>query len=87
MAANDFDIQYVARLARLNLSPAEEETLGRQLGNILQYIETLKQLDVSHVEPTAHAFEMSNVTRNALIGGGIGMLVGVISWAKQKYSG
>ena len=63
MAANDFDIQYVARLARLNLSPEEEQTLGRQLGNILQYIETLKKVDVSKVEPTAHAFPLTNITR------------------------
>jgi Asp-tRNA(Asn)/Glu-tRNA(Gln) amidotransferase C subunit len=35
----DFDVKYVAHLARLGLSPAEEEKLGSQLGNILSYIE------------------------------------------------
>ena len=43
---SDFDIQYVARLARLSLSPAEEEQFGAQLAGILGYIEKLKQLDV-----------------------------------------
>ena len=46
------DIKYVAHLARLALTPEEEEKLGAQLGNILHYIEKLNQLDVSNVEPT-----------------------------------
>ncbi len=57
------DIKYVAHLARLRLSPEEEEKLGGQLGNILQYIEKLKEVDVSGVEPTAHPFPLVNVTR------------------------
>jgi aspartyl-tRNA(Asn)/glutamyl-tRNA(Gln) amidotransferase subunit C len=63
MAGSDFDIKYVANLARLSLTPEEETTLGAQLGNILGYIEKLKEVDVSGVEPTAHAFPMVNVTR------------------------
>ena len=43
MAATDFDVKYVAHLARLSLSPAEVQKLGAQLGNILGYIEKLKQ--------------------------------------------
>ena len=64
MAASDFDVKYVAHLARIELSPAEQETLGAQLGNILHYIEKLKELDVTNVEPTAHAFPLANVTRS-----------------------
>src|SRR6266404_5814540 len=63
MAATDFDVKYVAHLARISLSPAEEQKLGAQLGNILGYIEKLKELDVSQVEPTAHAVPLINVTR------------------------
>ena len=63
MSATDFDVKYVAHLARLNLSPAEEQKLGAQLGNILGYIEKLKEVDVTGVEPTAHAFPLVNVTR------------------------
>ena len=59
----DFDVKYVAHLARLALTPEEEKKLGAQLGNILGYIEKLKQLDVSNVEPTAHAVPMVNITR------------------------
>lgn len=63
MAATDFDVKYVAHLARLALTPAEEAKLGTQLGNILSFMEQLKALDVSAVEPTAHAVPRVNVTR------------------------
>jgi aspartyl-tRNA(Asn)/glutamyl-tRNA(Gln) amidotransferase subunit C len=63
MAAAEIDVKYVAHLARLALTPDEEKKLGEQLGNILGYIEKLKELDVSNVEPTAHAVPMVNVTR------------------------
>jgi aspartyl-tRNA(Asn)/glutamyl-tRNA(Gln) amidotransferase subunit C len=59
----DLDVKYVAHLARLELTPAEERTFGAQLGGILEYIEKLKQADVSGVEPTAHPFALNNVTR------------------------
>lgn len=63
MSAGEFDIKYVAHLARLALTPEEEQKLGAQLGNILGFMEKLKSLDVSQVEPTAHAVPMVNVTR------------------------
>lgn len=58
---NSIDIDYVANLARLALSPEEKATFARQLGDVLAYIEKLKQADVSGVEPTAHAFDVHNV--------------------------
>ena len=61
---SDFDVKYVANLARVALSPAEEEKLSAQLGNILSYIEKLKELDVSQVEPTAYAVPLINVFRS-----------------------
>ncbi|MGA3285685.1 MAG: Asp-tRNA(Asn)/Glu-tRNA(Gln) amidotransferase subunit GatC [Verrucomicrobiota bacterium] len=63
MAAAEIDVKYVAHLARLALTPDEEKKLASQLGNILGYIEKLKELDVASVEPTAHAVPMINVTR------------------------
>lgn len=57
------DIKYVAHLARIALTPEEEQKLGAQLGNILGYIEKLNELDVKTVEPTAHAVPLVNVTR------------------------
>jgi aspartyl-tRNA(Asn)/glutamyl-tRNA(Gln) amidotransferase subunit C len=63
MAAPEIDVKYVAHLARLALTPDEEKKLGAQLGHILGYIEKLRELDVSGVEPTAHAVPLVNVTR------------------------
>jgi aspartyl-tRNA(Asn)/glutamyl-tRNA(Gln) amidotransferase subunit C len=55
------DIDYVARLARLALTEAEKQAFAHQLGDVLTYIEQLKAVDVTGVEPTAHAFEVVNV--------------------------
>jgi aspartyl-tRNA(Asn)/glutamyl-tRNA(Gln) amidotransferase subunit C len=63
MASSDFNIKYVAHLARIALSPEEEKKLSAQLGHILGYIEKLNELDVTHIEPTAHAVPLTNVTR------------------------
>jgi len=60
----DLDVKYVAHLARLALTPEEEQKIGAQLANVLGYIEKLKEVDVSGVEPTAHAFPLVNVTRS-----------------------
>ncbi|GDY23456.1 aspartyl/glutamyl-tRNA(Asn/Gln) amidotransferase subunit C [Verrucomicrobiota bacterium] len=62
-AAAEFDVQYVAHLARLNLSPTEQQKLGEQLRGILAYVEKLSEVDVSGVEPTAHAVPLTNVVR------------------------
>jgi aspartyl-tRNA(Asn)/glutamyl-tRNA(Gln) amidotransferase subunit C len=59
----EVDVKYVAHLARISLTAEEEEKFGAQLKNILGYIEKLNQLDVSHIEPTAHAVPLVNVFR------------------------
>ena len=63
MSAQGFDVKYVAHLARLALTPEEEQKFQAQLGNILGYIAKLNELDVTNVEPTAHAVPLVNVTR------------------------
>lgn len=63
MAAMEINVKYVAQLARLSLTAEEEQKFGAQLGQILGYIEKLNELDVSQVEPTAHAVPLVNVTR------------------------
>ena len=63
MSAVEIDVKYVAHLARIALTPDEEQKLGAQLGHILAYIEKLNELDVANVEPTAHAIPLANVTR------------------------
>jgi aspartyl-tRNA(Asn)/glutamyl-tRNA(Gln) amidotransferase subunit C len=63
MAAVEIDVRYVAHLARLALTPEQEQKMAAQLRSVLGYIEKLKEVDVTGVEPTAHAFPLVNVTR------------------------
>ncbi len=56
-------VEHVARLARLELTPEELDRYGAQLGAVLDYIAQLAELDLSGVEPLAHAAETSNVFR------------------------
>ena len=58
-----FEIGYVAHLARLELSAAEKEKISAQLKDILAYVAKLGELDVTGVEPTAHAVPLTNVLR------------------------
>lgn len=55
------DIDHVAKLARLALTPEEKARFAAQLGDVLHHIEQLAKVDVSGVEPTAHAFPVENV--------------------------
>jgi aspartyl-tRNA(Asn)/glutamyl-tRNA(Gln) amidotransferase subunit C len=57
----DLNIDHVANLARLALTPEEKAKFSAQLGDVLAYIEQLRKVDVSGVEPTAHAFPVYNV--------------------------
>lgn len=61
--AEQFDVAYVARLARLDLTAEESERFAKQLGDILAYVEKLKTVDVSGVEVAAHAGPVFNVFR------------------------
>ncbi len=57
------DVLHVAKLARLKLSDAQIDQFTGQLAHVLEYIAKLNELDVSDVEPMAHALELSNVLR------------------------
>jgi aspartyl-tRNA(Asn)/glutamyl-tRNA(Gln) amidotransferase subunit C len=58
------DVEHVARLARLELSGAEKERMRRELDGILSYIDRLRALDTTGVEPTSHAVPLTNVMRD-----------------------
>ena len=60
-ASSELNIDHVARLARLALSPQEKAEYSRQLGDVLHHIAQLGKVDVNGVEPTAHAFPVVNV--------------------------
>ncbi|ABQ89550.1 Asp-tRNA(Asn)/Glu-tRNA(Gln) amidotransferase subunit GatC [Roseiflexus sp. RS-1] len=63
MALTLQDVEHVARLARLRLSPAELEKMRDQLSNILDHFQMLQQIDVSAVPPTAQVTDLVNVLR------------------------
>ncbi|HOX39481.1 MAG TPA: Asp-tRNA(Asn)/Glu-tRNA(Gln) amidotransferase subunit GatC [Candidatus Brocadiia bacterium] len=63
MSITQKDVEYVANLARLELTGEEKERLARQLGDILDYINMLNRLDTTNVEPMAHAAIEHNVFR------------------------
>ncbi len=48
-SSDRIDVTYVADLARLKLSPEETETFQKQLGDVLGYVDLLKEVDVSKV--------------------------------------
>lgn len=56
-------VKYVADLARLELGQKELERLSKQLQDILNFIDQLKQEDVKEINPTSHILPLSNVLR------------------------
>lgn len=61
--AEHMNVSYVARLARIDLTPDEAVRLQEQMDQILVYIRKLRELDLAGVEPTLHARELRNVFR------------------------
>ena len=61
--SSEIDIKYVADLARLELSTEQAEKLQGELARVVEYIAELGEVDVSGVEPTAHAAQLTNVWR------------------------
>jgi aspartyl-tRNA(Asn)/glutamyl-tRNA(Gln) amidotransferase subunit C len=57
------DIIHVANLARLEVGEADIETFVDQLGEVLEYVNTLKQVDTQGVPPTSHAISLTNAFR------------------------
>jgi len=55
MSKDHIDVNYVANLARLNLTEEESSTFQRQIEEILGYIHKLDELDTEYIEPTAYA--------------------------------
>lgn len=64
MASEGLDVGYVARLAHLELDAGEADRFSAQLGDILKYMEKLRELDVEGVEPTMHGHGRMNAFRD-----------------------
>ena len=68
MKKNDIDVGYVSGLARLELGPEEKRRFQSDMESILEYIQQLNELDVSGIEPTAHAAPLTNIWREDVPG-------------------
>ena len=64
MSSKKLEVEYVAELARIKLTPEEVNTFRSQLEIVLQHVERLNQVVISNVEPMAHSFPIYNVFRN-----------------------
>lgn len=59
----EINLDHVAKLAKLRLTDAEKETLGKQLPSIVDYIAKLQEVDTSNVDPKAYLTDATNVFR------------------------
>ena len=66
------EVEYVAHLARLEITPQEKEKFTAQLNDILLYIDKLNELDTKGVEPMSHAIGVTNAFREDKVAESIG---------------
>lgn len=69
---SDETIEYVGILAKLELSGEEKERAKRDMGEMLDYIDKLNELDTEGVEPMSHVFPVNNVFREDVVENGDG---------------
>lgn len=57
------EVLYVANLARLEMNEESIDKFARQIGTILEYVDTLNRVDTEGVSPTSHAIFLTNAFR------------------------
>lgn len=67
------DVEHVAKLARLELTPVEKELFAAQMDSILGYVGKLKELNTDVITPTSHAVPMENAFREDCVKPSIGI--------------
>lgn len=67
---SDEIIDYVAILAKLDLSAEEKEAAKKDMGSMLDYIDQLNELDTTGAEPMSHVFPVHNVFREDVVTNG-----------------
>ncbi|MBD3376242.1 Asp-tRNA(Asn)/Glu-tRNA(Gln) amidotransferase subunit GatC [candidate division KSB1 bacterium] len=63
MSVSRDQVKNIARLAKLQFSPQEEDHFTEQFNQILSYVEKLDELDTESVDPTTHVLDLNNVLR------------------------
>jgi aspartyl-tRNA(Asn)/glutamyl-tRNA(Gln) amidotransferase subunit C len=64
MKITEKDVEYIANLARLKFNSQEKKEMIKNLEEILEYMDQLKEINTDDVEPTAHVLAVHNVLRN-----------------------
>ena len=86
MTDSKIDVRYVAKLARIALTDDEVERFGAQLGDLLEHVNALADLDVSAVPATAQVVESRNVEREDAVRPSLDREV-VLAQAPQRQGG
>ena len=58
------DLEHIAKLARIELTPEEKETFLPQLESVIEYLDILNEVNTDDVKPTYQVNNLSNVLRN-----------------------
>lgn len=61
------DARHVAKLARLALDEQQLKKFAGQLESILEYVAKIGEVDISGIEPMAHAIPLANVLREDIV--------------------
>ena len=69
---SDETMEYVGILAKLELTGEEREKARADMEKMLDYIDTLNELDTTGIEPMSHVFPVNNVFREDVVTNGDG---------------
>ena len=69
---SDEMIEYVGILAKLELSGREKEEARADMEKMLNYIDTLNEMDTEGIQPLSHVFPVQNVFRDDVVENGDG---------------
>jgi aspartyl-tRNA(Asn)/glutamyl-tRNA(Gln) amidotransferase subunit C len=67
MALSLEQVRWAAHLARLELSQADQALMAEQLGNIIEYVNLLQEVNTEGIEPMAHPLPVQNVFRDDVL--------------------
>lgn len=67
MKISQNEVWHVASLARLEMDPESIDKFAAQIGQILEYVDTLNQVDTRAVAPTTHAISLTNAFRDDVV--------------------
>lgn len=84
MSITDETIEYVAALAKLELNSEEKEKAKKDLGSILEYMDTMNELNTDSIEPMSHVFPIKNVYREDIVTNGPNREILLSNAPKQK---